>query len=145
VTYFFETYGCQMNSAESAALDLAARERGWTAAPAAEDADLVLLNTCSVRATAETRLRGRLAYYGALKKKRSGKALTLVVAGCMAQRLGKALEDDFPGVDYVMGTAARSLFPHILQALENGGTFTEETPDKPVFSTPYTVPSGESA
>ena len=51
--YFFESYGCQMNLAESAALGLAARERKWEEAENASLADLVLINTCSVRATAE--------------------------------------------------------------------------------------------
>jgi tRNA-2-methylthio-N6-dimethylallyladenosine synthase len=120
MTYFFETYGCQMNSAESAALALACRERGWTAAADGESADLVLLNTCSVRLTAEKRALGRIALYAALKKKRlaRGRPLTLVLAGCMAQRMQKDLRTRFPAVDYVMGTAARSLFPLILEAAE---------------------------
>jgi tRNA-2-methylthio-N6-dimethylallyladenosine synthase len=118
MTYFFETYGCQMNSAESAALDLVCRERGWTKAPAGEEADLVLINTCSVRATAEMRVMGRLALYGSLKKKR--RPFTLVVAGCVAERLGEGLKEQIPGVDYVMGTSARSLFPRILEEAEQG-------------------------
>jgi tRNA-2-methylthio-N6-dimethylallyladenosine synthase len=119
--YFFETYGCQMNSAESAALGLVCRERGWIAAPDGESADMVLLNTCSVRATAEKRVFGRLALYASLKKKRqSSNPLTLVVAGCMAQRLGEGLREKVPAVDYVMGTAARSIFPLILEAAEQG-------------------------
>jgi tRNA-2-methylthio-N6-dimethylallyladenosine synthase len=136
MTYFFETYGCQMNSAESAALDLVCRERGWTAASCGEEADLVLINTCSVRITAETRALGRLALYGSLKKKRS-KPFALVVAGCMAERLGEGLKEKAPGVDYVMGTSARSLFPRILEAVEQGrdpreaGLFDPE--EKPVF------------
>jgi tRNA-2-methylthio-N6-dimethylallyladenosine synthase len=120
MTYFFETYGCQMNSAESAALDLVCRERGWTAAADGEGADLVLLNTCSVRRTAETRVMGRLALYAALKKKRkaASRGPCLVVAGCMAERLGEKLKESCPAVDYVMGTSARSVFPLILEALE---------------------------
>jgi tRNA-2-methylthio-N6-dimethylallyladenosine synthase len=139
--YFFETYGCQMNTAESAALDLAARERGWKAAASGEAADLVLLNTCSVRATAEKRVMGRLAQYGALKKKREalGRPLTLVVAGCMAQRLGETLKEKVREVDYVMGTAARSVFPLILEALERGrsldrGRSLENLEEPPVFT-----------
>jgi tRNA-2-methylthio-N6-dimethylallyladenosine synthase len=117
VTYFFETYGCQMNNAESAALDLVIRERGWQVAADGESADLVLLNTCSVRVTAEQRVMGRLAWYGAMKKKRP---FTLIVAGCMAQRLGDTLKDRVKAVDFVMGTAARSIFPLILEAVEKG-------------------------
>ncbi|MDR1900257.1 MAG: tRNA (N6-isopentenyl adenosine(37)-C2)-methylthiotransferase MiaB [Treponema sp.] len=141
MTYFFETYGCQMNSAESAALALVCRERGWEAAAEGGAADLVLLNTCSVRATAETRVFGRLALYEALKKRRAGtRPFTLVVAGCMAERLGEGLKRRFPGVDHVMGTAARSLFPLILEAAERGrlpggeGKAVLDTAEKPVFS-----------
>jgi tRNA-2-methylthio-N6-dimethylallyladenosine synthase len=129
--FFFETYGCQMNIAESAALALAARESGWQEAANSQEADLVLLNTCSVRATAEQRVFGRLAQYMALKKKRP---FTLVVAGCMAERLGAKLKKDY-AVDYVMGTSARSLFPLILKSVEKGSASTEiETAEKPVFS-----------
>ena len=139
MTYFFETYGCQMNTAESAALNLVLRERGWTAAEDGEKADLVILNTSSVRATAEKRLLGRLALYGAMKKKRS---FTLLVAGCMAQRLGEALTDKIKAVDYVMGTDARSVFPLILEDLEGLGRGVSvkqgvsriKIEEKPVFS-----------
>ncbi|MDR0706500.1 MAG: tRNA (N6-isopentenyl adenosine(37)-C2)-methylthiotransferase MiaB [Treponema sp.] len=117
--YFFETYGCQMNTAESAALAMTLKERGWESADTAEAAELVLINTCSVRATAEQRVFGRLALYAAEKKKRSA-GFTLVVAGCMASRLGETLKEKAPAVDYVMGTDARSTFPLILEAVEKG-------------------------
>jgi tRNA-2-methylthio-N6-dimethylallyladenosine synthase len=133
VKYFFETYGCQMNLAESAALSLAARERGWEEARDPESADLILLNTCSVRATAEERVMGRLGQYGALKKKRRNNPFILVVAGCMAQRLGEKLKLEAPGVDYVMGTSSRSFFPQILEAAEEGGRALEIS-EKPEFS-----------
>jgi tRNA-2-methylthio-N6-dimethylallyladenosine synthase len=138
MTYFFETYGCQMNSAESAALDLVCRERGWSPAATGEGADLVLLNTCSVRATAEQRVMGRLALYGALKKKRRAgdRPLCLVVAGCMAERLGEKLKESCPQVDYVMGTSARSLFPLILEFAEQGRAGGAEAAPLPVTEKP---------
>jgi tRNA-2-methylthio-N6-dimethylallyladenosine synthase len=122
VKYFFESYGCQMNMAESAALALAAKERGWEEAESSNDADLVLINTCSVRATAEERVFGRLAQYEALKKKRlaGGRPFTLVLAGCMAERLGDGVKEKYPAVDYAMGTRSRPVFPHILEGLEKG-------------------------
>jgi tRNA-2-methylthio-N6-dimethylallyladenosine synthase len=141
MTYFFETYGCQMNSAESAALGLVCRERGWNAAPDAEEADLVLLNTCSVRRTAETRVMGRLAQYAALKKKRKAgnSGPYLVVAGCMAERLGDTLRKSCPSVDYVMGTSARSIFPLILETVEKlragkGAAVPPLAGEKPAFT-----------
>jgi tRNA-2-methylthio-N6-dimethylallyladenosine synthase len=137
VTYFFETYGCQMNIAESAALTELLRQRGWSAAEDGESAGLVLLNTCSVRETAERRVLGRLAHYEALKKKREaqGGAFILVVAGCMAQRLGEKLREKYRAVDYVMGTAARSIFPQILEAAEKGGP-EKNSPADPINTKP---------
>ncbi|MDR2445947.1 MAG: tRNA (N6-isopentenyl adenosine(37)-C2)-methylthiotransferase MiaB [Treponema sp.] len=133
--YFFETYGCQMNTAESAALAMALKERGWEVADTAEAAELVLINTCSVRATAEQRVFGRLALYAAEKKKRPA-GFTLVVAGCMASRLGETLKEKAPAVDYVMGTDARSIFPLILEAVEKGAASGASVAcsEKPAFS-----------
>ena len=126
-----------MNIAESAALAVAARERGWEEAASADGADLVLLNTCSVRATAEQRVLGRLAHYAACKKKRSlsgGKrTFALVLAGCMAERIGERLKTEYPALDYTMGTSERSRFPLILEAVEKG-TSSVVCDEKPVFS-----------
>ena len=131
--YFFETYGCQMNNAESAALALACKERGWAEAHISEDADLVLINTCSVRLTAEERAYGRIAHYVAYKKNHKPN-LTLVIAGCMAQRLGEKLIEKYPQVDYVMGTLIRSEFPSILEAAENGTKAVLDLTEKAAFS-----------
>ncbi|MCL2558486.1 MAG: tRNA (N6-isopentenyl adenosine(37)-C2)-methylthiotransferase MiaB, partial [Treponema sp.] len=125
MTYFFETYGCQMNSAESSALLLACREKGWTAAPDGESADLVLINTCAVRNTAERRALARIAHRAADKKKglARGKNSALVVAGCMAQRSAESIKKKFPEVDYVIGTGADETFRRILEALERASVF----------------------
>ena len=122
-----------MNSAESAALALACKERGWTEADGSDSADLVLLNTCSVRLTAEKRAFGRIAHYAGIKKKNK-RPLTLVIAGCMAQRLGNKLTEKYPQVDYVMGTSSRSNFPLILEAAERGVKADLDINEKSVFS-----------
>jgi tRNA-2-methylthio-N6-dimethylallyladenosine synthase len=122
-----------MNSAESAALTLACKERGWVEAADSDSADVVLLNTCSVRLTAEKRAFGRIAHYSGLKKKHNYR-FTLVIAGCMAQRLGEKLKEKYPQVDYVMGTSARSLFPPRLEAVEKGAKADFDSNEKPVFS-----------
>ena len=139
MTYFFETYGCQMNIAESAAIEQLLIARGWTKSDCAEFADLVIINTCSVRATAENRIFGRLGWYTGLKALRNcepgaktrslekvvdfvkdgPKPFTLVVTGCMAERLLKTLQKDWPCVDYVVGTYAKQHFGQILEAVEN--------------------------
>jgi tRNA-2-methylthio-N6-dimethylallyladenosine synthase len=111
-----------MNTAESAAFKGVLRERGWSEAQDGAEADLVVLNTCSVRIGAETRVLGRLAQYEALKKKRAAlhRPFTLVVAGCMASRLGETLKVQAPAVDQVLGTREASLFPRIVESLEQG-------------------------
>jgi len=127
-----------MNLAESASLVLAAQERGWERAETPEDADLVLLNTCSVRATAEQRVMGRLAHYASIKRKKAQSSFVLVMAGCMAERAGERLKKEIPALDFVIGTSARSRFPLVLEAVEKGQTEAlknlVEAGEKPVFS-----------
>ena len=69
--YFFETYGCQMNIAESAAVEQLLIARGWEKSETAELADMAIINTCSVRASAENRIFGRLGYFTGLKAVRN--------------------------------------------------------------------------
>lgn len=125
--YFIETYGCQMNKAESAALENQFADRGWTKAADAEEADLVVINTCSVRITAETRAWGRIAHHAARKRLRK---FTLVVTGCMAERLKDSMIKKAPGIDYVLGTFQKSAFGLVLDAVESGRRLetVEETP-----------------
>ena len=138
MTYFFETYGCQMNIAESASVEQLFIARGWTKADCAETADMAIINTCSVRATAENRIFGRLGWYDGLKAVRAcvpgakckslekaseyvkdgAKPLTLVVMGCMAERLLSSLKHDYPFIDYVAGTFAKQHFGDIISAVE---------------------------
>ena len=84
MTYFFETYGCQMNIAESAAVEQLLISRGWTKADDVQICDLVVINTCSVRKTAENRIFGRLGWFSGLKAVREckphAKAKTLEIA-----------------------------------------------------------------
>jgi tRNA-2-methylthio-N6-dimethylallyladenosine synthase len=105
--YLIETYGCQMNAAESAALKRILAARGWEETGEADKAALVILNTCAVRRTAEERFLARLAIYAAQKKARAktGRPLAIAVAGCVAERLGASLEER--GADFVLGSKAR--------------------------------------
>lgn len=125
--YLIETYGCQMNKAESAALQSRFNERLWTQTADALQADLVLINTCSVRITAESRAWGRIAHFAALKKH---KHFVLVVTGCMAERLKERMKLKAPNIDYVIGTFQKSAFSILLDAIENSRPVEvlEETP-----------------
>jgi tRNA-2-methylthio-N6-dimethylallyladenosine synthase len=138
MTYFFETYGCQMNKAESSQIENLLASRGWSASPSPDTADLAIINTCSVRETAETRITGRLGWYASLKAVRhrkkdakdsafphaaeyaaqGGAPLTLVVMGCMAERLADRLKKDYPVIDYAVGNFQKHQFSRIAESVE---------------------------
>jgi len=123
VTYFFESYGCQMNLAESSSVEQLLLARGWTVAESADVADLVVVNTCSVRITAETRAMSRISRFCAQKKHRN---LTVLVMGCMAERLRAELKKKYRRLDYVVGMFERDEFDSIFARIESGGTWTPE-------------------
>ncbi len=136
--YYFETYGCQMNLAESAAVEQLLIARGWEKSEDAETADMAIINTCSVRASAENRIFGRLGYFTGLKAVRDKNEfakyksfekaanlvqehpvpITVVVMGCMAERLLGSLQKEWPVIDYVVGTYAKHHFGDIITAVE---------------------------
>ena len=99
---FIKTYGCQMNvrDSEQVARDLA--RRGYDLAEREEGADVVLLNTCSVRDMAEQKAMGRMGTVAGRKKHRQHQIIGFL--GCMAQSRGAAILDDLPHVDLVIGT-----------------------------------------
>ena len=110
-TYLIETYGCQMNVAESNAIELLLKGRGMEAVTDALLADVVIINTCSVRKTAENRIWGRLGYYSAVKKK---KKQILIVTGCMASRMREELKKECPYVDYVVSNDDKAKLPYLI-------------------------------
>lgn len=97
-----KTYGCQMNVRDSEQVQRQLAERGYTLAASEQDADVILLNTCSVRDMAEQKALGRAAHLSALKQNKPN--LVLGVMGCMAQRIGDDILDRLPEVDLVVGT-----------------------------------------
>ncbi len=116
---YLETYGCQMNLNESDVLGKRFVEEGHTLVDRPEDADLVLVNTCSIREHAEAKVLSRL---GVLKKlKEAGTCTTLAVTGCMAQRLGGEFLGRAPFVDLVVGSGAYPRFFETLAAFRDTG------------------------
>jgi tRNA-2-methylthio-N6-dimethylallyladenosine synthase len=98
-SYFFQTFGCQMNVADSDDLQRLLAVRGFTSSNNIESADLIVVNTCSVRENAEQKAKARIYEFSRLKKR----GASLWVIGCMAQRLGDSLRGEIPGVDLVIG------------------------------------------
>lgn len=113
-SYKIVTFGCQMNLADSGVLKSIMDSRGYQSVESEKDAEIIILNTCSVRKKAETRVFGRLSELSHLKKKGNRK---IVVVGCMAQRLGEQLLEHSPCVDIVLGTDRLFDLPRYL---ENG-------------------------
>jgi tRNA-2-methylthio-N6-dimethylallyladenosine synthase len=113
---YVETYGCQMNVADTEVmLGLLGRE-GFTATDDPAGADVLLVNTCAVRDNAEQRVIGRM---GELKRhKRPGTVIGVV--GCMAQRLGQRLLDEMPHVDLVIGPDGYRALPELIAGAQDG-------------------------
>ena len=110
------TYGCQMNVADSERMAGLLRQIGYSLTDDADDADLILINTCCVRATAEDKVFGQIGRFKALKRLKPN--LILGVAGCMAQKEGANLIKRAPHVDFVLGTGQSSEVARVVRSLE---------------------------
>ena len=98
---YMETYGCQMNVADSDLIGSVLATAGYAMTERADQADVMLINTCAVREKAEDRVIARARELGALKKKRPGAVLAIV--GCMAEHLKEGLAERAPAVDVIAG------------------------------------------
>jgi len=115
---YIETYGCQMNVADSEVVVSILAGEGYTVTHKLSEADLVLINTCSVRENAEQRVRGRLDVFRIEKKKRP--ELFIGVIGCMAERLKHQLLEEEKSVDLVVGPDAYRDLPNLVRSAETG-------------------------
>ena len=114
---FIETYGCQMNVADSEVIASVMKMAGYETCDDLEQADAILLNTCSVRENAENKIYNRLDTLNALRKK--GRKLIVGVVGCMAERVKDNLINDY-GVDIVAGPDSYLSLPELFAAAEVG-------------------------
>lgn len=115
---FIETYGCQMNVADTEVVASIMEMDGYTLTESDKDADAIFVNTCSIRETAEQRVVQRLEYFNSLKRKRKT-PLILGVLGCMAERAKSDLIDHH-NVDLVVGPDAYLDLPNLVGAAEQG-------------------------
>ena len=116
--YLIETFGCQMNIHDSERLAGLLDQAGYEKTDLPSDADLVVINTCSVRERAEDRLYTEL---GMVNVNQSGHRPIVAVTGCVAQQEGQALLKRGQRVDLVIGTQALSRLPTMLEGLERNG------------------------
>lgn len=112
-----ETYGCQMNVADSEVVASVMGMAGYETCQTADEADAVFLNTCSVRDNAEQKILSRLEYYRSLR--RHGRRLILGVLGCMAERVKEELIEKH-GVDLVAGPDSYMSLPDLIAQVEMG-------------------------
>ena len=115
---FLETYGCQMNVADTEVVASIMEMDGYTLTDNDKDADAIFVNTCSIRENAEQKVIQRLEYFQSLKRKRN-KNLIIGVLGCMAERAKSDLIDDHK-VDIVVGPDAYLDLPNLVGAAEQG-------------------------
>lgn len=115
---YIETYGCQMNVADSEVVASIMEMDGYSLVDNEKDADAVFVNTCSIREQAEQRVINRLDYFNAIKKKRKGDMIVGVL-GCMAERAKSDLIDNHHA-DIVVGPDAYLDLPNLIGAAENG-------------------------
>ena len=114
---FIETYGCQMNVADSEVVASIMRMHGYTLCETIDDADAIFVNTCSIRDNAEQKVLSRLAFFRSLKRKNP--RLIIGVLGCMAERVREVLITEH-GVDLVAGPDAYLDLPALVSAVEQG-------------------------
>ncbi len=115
---FIESYGCQMNFSDSEIVASILANEGFNTTQKLEEADLVLVNTCSIRDKAEQTVRKRLEKYNAVKKINPG--MKVGVLGCMAERLKSQFLEEEKIVDMVIGPDAYKDLPNLLKEVEEG-------------------------
>ncbi|MBR0331331.1 MAG: tRNA (N6-isopentenyl adenosine(37)-C2)-methylthiotransferase MiaB [Alistipes sp.] len=115
---FIETYGCQMNVGDTEIIISILQQHGYIYTETQAEADVILINTCSVRDNAEQRIWGRLSEMRRLKRTKS--SLVVGIVGCMAERLKEQLIDPKTGVDIVAGPDTYRDLPNLLKQAEAG-------------------------
>ena len=117
---YIETYGCQMNVGDSEIVVSIMQQEGFRYTESLEEADIVLINTCSIRDNAEQRIWGRLSEMRHMRKKKP--SLIIGIIGCMAERLKEDLTKGGTGVDIVAGPDAYRDLPRLVREVDGGAT-----------------------
>lgn len=115
---YLESYGCQMNFSDSEIVASILSENGFVTTRNVDEADVILMNTCSIRENAEQRVRNKLSQHNKRKKQNPG--LVIGILGCMAERLKKDLLEQEKLVDLVAGPDAYRDLPNLIEEVESG-------------------------
>ena len=116
--FYIESYGCQMNFADSEVVASILNKEGFGATRNVEEADLIFINTCSIREKAEQTVRKRLTEFRKLKEQNKG--MLIGVLGCMAERLKSKFLEEEKLVDIVVGPDAYRTLPGLVQEAGSG-------------------------
>ena len=116
---YIESYGCQMNFSDSEIVASILTNEGFTTTQNISEADLVFVNTCSIREKAEQTIRKRLEFYNSIKKK-DNKGMIVGVLGCMAERLKDKFLEEEKLVDIVVGPDAYRDLPNLIRQVDDG-------------------------
>ena len=117
--FCIKTYGCQMNVRDSESVASLLEHHGYEETDNESDADIIIVNTCSVRGKAEDKAIGKLGFLVHAKRKKSD--LIVGVMGCMVQRLDEGLLKKVPGIDFAVGTHRFSKVPEIIDLIRKTG------------------------
>ena len=115
---YIESYGCQMNFSDSEIVTSILKDEGFDTTADPHKAEVILINTCSIREKAEQTIRNRLNYFNSIKKK--NRDVTIGVLGCMAERLKSKLLEEEKIVDLVVGPDAYRDLPKLVEKAEEG-------------------------
>ncbi len=115
---YIESYGCQMNFSDSEIVASIMKGNGFDSVSSFEEADVIFLNTCSIREKAEQTIRNRLMHFNGIKKKKPD--VTIGILGCMAERLKTKLLEEEKIVDVVAGPDAYRDLPELIRKVETG-------------------------
>ena len=118
--FYIETYGCQMNVSDTEIVNSILMEEGMQPVNEPEDAEVIFINTCSIRENAEERVWNRLKEFKALKRERKNRDMTVGVLGCMAERIREQIMEKEELVDLVVGPDAYRDLPKLLSDVEDG-------------------------
>src|ERR1700750_1775945 len=122
---FIKTYGCQMNVYDSARMADLLAPLGYAGADSAEDADMVILNTCHIREKAAEKVYSELGRLKQLKDEKKG--MLIAVAGCVAQAEGEEIVARQPAVDLVVGPQSYHRLPEMIARVARAGGHALET------------------
>ncbi|HJV89108.1 MAG TPA: tRNA (N6-isopentenyl adenosine(37)-C2)-methylthiotransferase MiaB [Holophagaceae bacterium] len=131
--FYIETWGCQMNDHDGERLAGLLEKQGYEAVSSSAEADLVLLNTCSIREKAVHKVHSEL---GRLRKEKEQRPLMIGLTGCLAQQEEEALFKRAPQIDFVLGTMALQQLPKVIEEVQAGRKRvidTGEYPDNHLF------------